>query len=66
MRTGHPDPPAPVWPDPTYPKTSTNGVLVTTFCEASTGTTTIDATAGLPGPGALILPGTQILKKISQ
>ncbi len=64
VRTGNPDPPAPVWPDTTYPKTSTNGILVTTFCEASTGTTTIDATAGLPGPGALILPGTQILRKI--
>jgi hypothetical protein len=63
VRTGTPDPPAPVWPDPTYPKTSTNGILVTTFCEASTGTTTIDATAGLPGPGALILPGTQIQRK---
>ncbi len=64
VRTGNPDPPAPVWPDTTYPKTSTNGILVTVFCEASTGTTTIDATAGLPGPGALILPGTQILRKL--
>ncbi len=65
IRTGTPDPPAPVWPDPTYPKTSTNGILVTTFCEGATTASTINATAGLPGPGALILPGTEILKKIT-
>src|SRR5207249_8654993 len=35
MRTGKADPPAPVWPDPTYPKTSTKGVLVTVFCKAA-------------------------------
>jgi len=57
VRTGEPDPPAPVWPDPTYPKTSTGGILVTTFCEAATGVGTIDNVTGLPGPGALILPG---------
>jgi hypothetical protein len=63
-RMGHPDPPAPVWPDATYPKTSDHGVLVTTFCEGATTASTINATAGLPGPGALILPGTQMLKKL--
>lgn len=65
VRTGTADPPAPVWPDPTYPKTSTGGILVTTFCEGATGVGTINSTSGLPGPGALILPGTQILKKIA-
>ncbi len=63
-RTGHPDPPVPVWPDPTYPKTSSGGVLVTTFCEGATTASTINSTAGLPGPGALILPGTQTLIKL--
>ncbi len=62
-RTGHADPPKPVWPDPTYPKTSSGGVLVTTFCEGATTASTINSTAGLPGPGALILPGTQTLIK---
>ncbi len=63
VRTGKPDPPAPVWPDPTYPKTTTGGILVTTFCEAATGVGTIDNVTGLPGPGALILPGKQTLLK---
>jgi len=63
VRTGKTDPPAPVWPDPMYPKTSTGGILVTTFCEAATGVLTIDSVTGLPGPGALILPGKQTLLK---
>jgi len=62
-RTGHADPPVPVWPDPTYPKMSSGGILVTTFCEGATTAQTINSTAGLPGPGALILPGTQNLIK---
>jgi len=52
-----------VWPDPTYPKTSSGGVLVTTFCEAPTKHEVINNTAGLPGPGGLILPGTETLLK---
>jgi len=63
VRMGHADPPAPVWPDPSYPKASRAGILVTTFCEGATSTSVIDETAGLPGPGALILPVTQILLK---
>jgi len=39
----------------TYPKRS-DIVSVATFCEAATGTSTIDALTGLPGPGALVLP----------
>jgi len=31
VRTGKADPPAPVWPDPSYPKTSSGGILVSTF-----------------------------------
>jgi len=38
-----------------YPKHS-DAVSVATFCEAATGTSTIDALTGLPGPGALVLP----------
>ncbi len=61
---GHADPPVPVWPDPTYPKASSAGILVATFCEGATGTSMIDGTVGLPGPGTLILPVTQILLKL--
>ena len=57
-RSGMPAVPQPAPPDPTFPKTA-NGVLVTTFCEGATATNTINQTTGLPGPGALILPGTQ-------
>src|SRR5207244_11933058 len=57
VRTGKTDPPAPVWPDPMYPKTSPGGILVTTFCEAATGVLTMDSVTSPPGPGALIRPG---------
>jgi hypothetical protein len=57
-RTGRAEPPAPVFPDTTFPKSGT-GVLAATFCEAATGTNTIDQTTGLPGPAALLLNGTQ-------
>src|SRR5262245_37584762 len=40
-----------------YPKHS-DVVSVATFCEAATGTSSIDALTGLPGPGALVLPAT--------
>jgi hypothetical protein len=45
--------PAP-WPDPQYPKTADGVILVSTFCEPPTGTSTVDLTTGLPGPGAVI------------
>jgi len=61
-RTGIPMPPTPVWPDPTYPKMGT-GTVVSVFCEPATTANTINTTAGLPGPGALILPGTQVWLK---
>ncbi len=60
-RTGSPNIAQPAWPDPTYPKTSaagTTGVLAATFCEAKTGSNTIDISTGLPGPGSLLLNGT--------
>jgi hypothetical protein len=60
-RTGTPGPAQPLWPDPTYPKSTTSGVLVATFCEAKTNSPSIDTTTGLPGPGALGLTGTQCL-----
>lgn len=48
----------PAWPDPTYPKTASDSVLAATFCEASTSSLQVDAVAGLPGPGALLLTGS--------
>jgi hypothetical protein len=56
-RTGTPVIATPVWPDPTYPKVAQGGTLAATFCIPSTGGVTVDATAGLPGPGALLLSG---------
>jgi hypothetical protein len=38
-----------------YPKRS-DVVMAATFCEGATGTATIDAITGLPGPGAMLLP----------
>jgi len=58
VRTGKPVIPSPPFPDPTYPKTG-NGVVVSLFCIPATGTNSIDTTSGLPGPGALVTPGTQ-------
>jgi hypothetical protein len=57
-RQGRPEAPAPLFPDTTFPKTGT-GTLASVFCEAATGTSTIDLTTGLPGPAALLLTGTQ-------
>ncbi len=58
VRTGETVPPTPAWStDPTtYPKTGA-GKLAATFCEAATNSIAVNGTAGLPGPGALILPG---------
>ncbi|HKA29932.1 MAG TPA: hypothetical protein VKH82_11180 [Candidatus Binatia bacterium] len=55
VRTGSAAPPTPPFPDPTYPKTG-NVTLVATFCEGTSGATTVDIVTGLPGPGALVLP----------
>ncbi len=57
VRTGMIATPTPAWPDPTYPKTS-DGTLVAVFCIPSSNDIPVDATAGLPGPGALLLSGT--------
>ncbi len=46
------------WPDPTYPKTTAvDGSLVSVFCIDATTSNLVNNVAGLPGPGALILPG---------
>jgi hypothetical protein len=55
VRTGRTAVPAPAWPEPTYPKAA-EASLVATFCEAATGSVTVDGVSGLPGPGALVLP----------
>jgi hypothetical protein len=60
VRTGSTAPPTPPFPDPTYPKTA-NMTLVATFCEATSGSTLIDITTGLPGPGALVMPATAVV-----
>jgi hypothetical protein len=52
----------PAWPDPTYPKVGT-GTLAAVFCEQATNTFTINATTGLPGPGTVLLPGVQTIRK---
>jgi len=63
MRTGVPAVPQPPWPDATYPKMSTGESVVGLFCIAATSSNTINQVAGLPGPGALILPVTQVWEK---
>jgi hypothetical protein len=62
-RNGNPVIPAPAWPDTTYPKEVSGGVLAATFCIPPTNAPLVDGTAGLPGPGALLLPGTLVLTK---
>jgi hypothetical protein len=57
VRTGSAAPPTPPFPDPTYPKTG-NVTPVATFCEGTSGATTVDLVTGLPGSGALVLPMT--------
>ncbi len=51
------------WPDPTYPKmTAQDGSLVSTFCIAATTSNIVNNVAGLPGPGAVILPGPMVVE----
>jgi hypothetical protein len=58
VRTGTPFAAAPAWPDPTYPKDgAVPAALAATFCEQATGDAQVGLLSGLPGPGALILPG---------
>lgn len=63
QRTGNPAPAKDAnglaWPDGTYPKTSPEGILVATFCEAATTASVVNSSTGLPGPGALELTGLQ-------
>jgi hypothetical protein len=60
VRTGNPVIAQPPWPDPTYPKKVDGGVLAATFCIPSTSAPLVDLTAGLPGPGSLLLPGSLV------
>jgi hypothetical protein len=55
VRAGSTAAPTPAFPDPTFPKTG-NVTVVGTFCEASSGSPLVDTVAGLPGPGAILLP----------
>jgi hypothetical protein len=62
MRTGSPVVPQPPWDTDkeTYPKTSSGERVVAIFCIPATQSSTVNQVAGLPGPGALILPVDQI------
>ena len=64
VRMGKPAPPAPPFPDQTYPKTG-NAVLTAVFCFPTTEIDSINATIG-PGPGALILPVTHTWLRVPQ
>ncbi len=55
VRTGVPVPPT---AQPDGRLTATGVQLVSVFCESSSGASTIDTVAGLPGPGAVIFNGT--------
>src|SRR5205823_1257252 len=59
-RIGVPMVVSPPWNDPTFPKTA-HGTVVSIFCIPATMSNTINTTSGLPGPGALILPGTVVV-----
>ncbi len=60
-RIGHPVVPLPAWDTDkdTYPKTGTEcGTLAAVFCEPRTTSNLVDCvSAGLPGPGAVLLGG---------
>jgi hypothetical protein len=62
-RSGKPGIPQPAWPDPTYPK-STPGTMAAVFCESATDNFLVNTSTGLPGPGALLLPGTTTVRKL--
>jgi hypothetical protein len=51
------------WPDPTYPK-STPGTMAAVFCESATDNFLVNTSTGLPGPGALLLPGITTVSEI--
>jgi hypothetical protein len=61
VRNGTPTIAQPAWPDPTYPKTGTGNVFAAVFCEGATGSSQVNIVTGLPGPGALLLPGTAVV-----
>jgi hypothetical protein len=56
-RTGSADAPTPAWPDTTYPKTS-DVTIAGAFCVGSVHPILVDPEVGLPGPLALLWPGT--------
>ncbi|HEV7731937.1 MAG TPA: hypothetical protein VGR62_07230, partial [Candidatus Binatia bacterium] len=58
VRTGTAGTLTPRWPDPLYPKTGAGTVLAATFCLPTVIDTTVDILAGLPGPGAVVMPVT--------
>jgi len=56
VRQGTPSVASPAWPDPDYPKSAADTVLAATFCVPASGVADVDASIGLPGPGAATLP----------
>jgi hypothetical protein len=66
VRTGTIAVAMPQWPDTTYPKTTTaeqGGRVAATFCIPATRSALVNNVAGLPGPGALLLPGVLSYEK---
>lgn len=61
VRTGAPVVASPAWPNTTYPKVGEGTKLGAVFCIDSTASAVLDQVSGLPGPGAMILNGTQQL-----
>jgi hypothetical protein len=55
-RSGAAVTPAPAWPAPSHPKTADGTALAAAYCLPPDGS--IDSIAGLPGPGAVLVPGT--------
>ncbi|HEV7731453.1 MAG TPA: hypothetical protein VGR62_04785 [Candidatus Binatia bacterium] len=56
VRNGIAAPLTPAWPAPTASRKATGTFLAATFCLPRTSDQSVDILAGLPGPGALLLP----------
>jgi hypothetical protein len=62
-RTGIAAAPTPAWGDSSYPKTIEGARLVDTFCVPPSVSGILTVVTGLPGPGAMILPGSFVVDR---
>ena len=62
-RTGIAVAPTPAWGDSSYPKTIEGARFVDTFCVPPSISGILTLVTGLPGPGAIILPGSVVLDR---